>query len=117
MKDNESYAETAFIDYGKAGLNSYTVGMIFFRLMFDLVGENNFNKIVGGFYKAYQASGATTEEFVQYVKSNSAVDLEHFFNEWAYSPIYAGRLTQYLSYNELLRFYQSNNQVEPNATP
>ncbi|MFY8299990.1 M1 family aminopeptidase [Pseudoalteromonas sp. SS15] len=112
FKDNPLYSKTAFIDYGENGLNSYTVGMVFFRLLYDLVGENKFNALIGGFYKDYYASGATAEQFVQYIKKYADVNLERFFDEWAYTSTYSKRLMEFKSYAELYKFYQSTTLNE-----
>ncbi|MDK1286383.1 hypothetical protein [Pseudoalteromonas umbrosa] len=86
--------------------------MIFFHLLYDLVGKNEFNHIIGGFYRTFYATGATTEQFIQFVKRNSKQDLTHFFEEWAYSPVFAKRLNEFESYNELYQFYKVNNQTQ-----
>ncbi|MBQ4879022.1 peptidase M1 [Pseudoalteromonas luteoviolacea] len=112
IKHNQQYDQTAFIEYGKEGLNSYTVGMIFFHLLYDLVGENEFNHIIGSFYRTFYATGSTTEQFIQFVKRNSRKDLAHFFDEWAYSPVFAKRLNEFESYKELYQFYKVNNQTQ-----
>ncbi|MCF2909469.1 peptidase M1 [Pseudoalteromonas sp. DL2-H2.2] len=115
IKENPLYTRTAFIDYGKHGLNSYITGMVFFHLLYDLVGEKKFNEMIGGFYRTYYSTGATTEQFVQYIKKYANANLEHFFEEWAYSPKYSKRLVYYKSYTQLYEFYKSNNHIEPTA--
>lgn len=115
IQENPLYAKTAFIDYGKHDLNSYTIGMLFFHLLYDLVGENKFNEMIGGFYRTYYSSGATTEQFIQYIKKHAGVNLVHFFDEWAYSSMHSKRLVEFKSYGELSKFYKSNNLIQPTA--
>lgn len=104
------YGETSFIDYGKAGLNSYSVGMVFYQLLYDLMGQNTFNKIIGGFYQTHYQTGATTQTFIHYVKLNAGIDLTHFFDEWAYSALFMKRIEQHHSYQQLLNFYRQKNK-------
>ncbi len=103
---NKTYRNTAYIDYGKKGLNAYSVGMVFFRLMFDIVGQDDFNKLIGGFYQTYYTSGATTEQFINYMLKNSKTDLALLFNQWAYSAEYAKLISQSEGYSQLLSLYQ-----------
>ncbi len=75
------------IDYGKAEMTgySYSTGMLLFYSLYRLLGQEAFNAIVGGYYQKYQATGASTEQFVSYAKASAGRDLAPLFNDWLYS--------------------------------
>jgi hypothetical protein len=54
------------------------------RLSHELVGQEVFNRIVGGFYREYQAVGATTDQFADYVRA-VAPDQQRLMEDWLYT--------------------------------
>jgi aminopeptidase N len=80
--------------YGKAGLTdlSYRSGMLMFAVLYGVVGEEQFHRIIGGFYQRYAASGATTDDLVNYAKATASADLTRFFDDW----LYTSRWTEHL---------------------
>ena len=96
------------MDYGKEDVTdfSYTAGMLFFHTLYSLLGEQEFLAIVGSFYQKYYANGATTEEFINHVKSKSGVDLTKLFNEWFYESTYSEYLIDGLSMDQIVRKYK-----------
>ena len=75
------------IDHGKEDITdlSYTKGMLMFAILYELVGEEVFNRMMGSFYQKYHASQATSDEFVEHCKNLSNVDLTRFFRDWVYT--------------------------------
>ena len=71
------------IQYGVAGQTgrSYSVGSLMFATLFDLVGEQEFNRIVGGYYQRF-ARGGTTKDFIAFADKSSSRDLRRFFDDW-----------------------------------
>jgi hypothetical protein len=86
-KKNPEAAKVAMIDYGKKNLTglSYTKGMVFFATLFELTGEAQFNRLMTSFYRQYVNTGATTDQFVQFIKKNAGINLSVFFNDWVYT--------------------------------
>jgi aminopeptidase N len=76
------------IDYGKQEMTgySYSAGMLMFYVLYRLVGQESFNAIVGSYYQKYQATGATTEQFVHNAQTAGGRDLSAFFDDWLSSP-------------------------------
>ncbi len=72
------------IVYGEKDLTdlSYRMGQIAFYLLYQTLGEKAFLETMGGFYQAFNEKGATTRQFMDYVKSRSAVPLDKLFDEW-----------------------------------
>jgi hypothetical protein len=56
-----------------------------FHVLYDVVGPERFNRIIGGFYQTYADSGATTDEFVAYAKGIGGGDLDALFQDWLYT--------------------------------
>jgi hypothetical protein len=62
------HASVAMIDYGRHRITglSYATGAVMFYLLDQVVGREEFRRIMGGFYYQFARSGATTEEFAEY---------------------------------------------------
>ncbi len=87
FEGQQQWRETPMIRYQEvniAGL-SYTVGGLMFSVLYDVVGQERFNRIIGGFYQTYADQGATTDEFVAYAKRVGGGDLDALFQDWLYT--------------------------------
>ncbi len=99
------------IDYGRENMTdfSYRVGMVFFAVLYELVGHDKFGEIVGGFYERYRESGATTDEFIEYASSIAGpdgLDLEALFSDWIYSTRWTELVAEHDSAVALARRYR-----------
>ena len=96
LSESPDLATTALIDFGRANHTdfSYTMGMLLFRLMYDLVGEDEFHSTLGSFFQKYRDSGATTREFAEYLKSASGGRLDHVVDDWILTSGYARTLRE-----------------------
>ena len=96
-----------FIEYGKYDITgrSYTVGDIMFSTLYDLIGEAEFNEIIGGYYQQF-VNGGTTNDFVAFAKKNSTHDLSKFFDDWLFTTHWTGRLANASSVDDLRRSYK-----------
>jgi len=72
-----------FIEYGTAKMTdwSYSVGELMFATLYDLVGQEEFNRIMGGYHQRF-ASGGTTRGFIEFARRSSTHDLGRFFDDW-----------------------------------
>ena len=109
VKSNDKYGEVALIDYGKENVTgrSYKVGFLFFYLLHKIIGEYQFNDIIKSYYDEYWQTGATTDQFVQHIEQNTAIDLDHFFDEWIYTTNYIKYLKEGVSLTEFVNRYKS----------
>jgi hypothetical protein len=75
------------IDYGREDMTgySYSVGMLLFGVLNELVGPEAFNRAIGGFYREYRVAGGSTDDFVAVAARVTAADLSAFFEDWVYS--------------------------------
>jgi len=96
------------IDYGKAGITgySYSAGMLMFGTLYRLVGPEDFNRIVGGFYHEYHAGGGSTDQFVAYADATVDADLGPFFRDWLYTTDWQRFLDTDLTLDGIAKSYR-----------
>jgi len=82
-----------FVDYGKQAMTgaSYRVGDLMFATLYELVGAERFNQIVGGYFQRYP-NGGTTRDFVA-VATQGAPELSPFFEDWLFTTRWTDRLS------------------------
>lgn len=104
--------DTPMIDYGKARLTdlSYSKGMIFFFLLYELMGEKDFYQAVGSFYQKFKTSGATAGEFLDHLVSRSKVDLTRLFEDWIYGTESSRDLLSGLSFSDMIKKYREEER-------
>lgn len=102
------WARTPLVDYGRAQMTdlSYSVGALLFDLLYRLVGQEEFNEIVGGYYQKYAESGGSTEQFVRHAKSIATANLDQLFDDWVYSARWLERIRQAKTAEDLISYYQ-----------
>jgi aminopeptidase N len=108
LKDDPRLAEIPMIDFGREEMTdwSYRVGMLMFGVLYHLVGPEEFNRVVGGFFQQYHASGASTERFVAYANEVTRIDLEPFFSDWLFTTDYRRFLESQQSLAEIAETYR-----------
>lgn len=97
-------------DYGIADMtgSSYWVGEVMFATLFELVGQTEFNNIVGGYYQRF-ATGGTTRDFIAFAKRTSSRDLTAFFDDWMLTPHWVDVLANAMSTSDLAAHYRANS--------
>jgi aminopeptidase N len=110
FQKNPQYQEIPLIEFGKENITelSYSMGMLMFQVLYNLVGEQEFNEIIGSFYQKYYKSGATSNEFVQHAKDISEFDLMKFFNDWFLGTQYFNYLKEGLLIDEIVLKYRKD---------
>jgi hypothetical protein len=83
---NPECRDVPIIEYGNRDMTdlSYTKGMLFFYILYRLIGEKDFLNVAGSFYQRYKHTGATAEEFLDHVKQRSVQSLDKLYAEWIY---------------------------------
>jgi hypothetical protein len=104
---NPKCKDIPIIEYGNEGLTdlSYTKGMLFFYILFNLMGEEDFLDATGSFYQKYKHSGATSEEFLNYMKERSVQNLDRLYEEWIYGAESSRLVLDGVPAEELIRRY------------
>jgi len=107
-RENKRAKDTAMIGYGKEGLTdlSYSKGMLFFYILLKLAGEDNFLNAIQGFYRTYKDKGATSAEFLSYLKGSLKIPLDKFFHDWIYGSSSSEDLLGPRSLDEIILKYR-----------
>lgn len=98
---------TPLIDYGtrRATQWSYSVGAVMFAVLYELIGELEFNRIVGGFYQSY-FNGGSTRDFVAYANRTSSRNLSTFLSDWVLTTRWTSTLTGAATAQDLIKHYR-----------
>ena len=109
MESDSLLRVTPLIDFGKMGIESYSyeIGMIMFQVLYQVMGERDYNKCIRTYYSDYYLKGGTTDEFVATAKKVSATKLSKFFDDWIYSTKYTELIKSGLTINEMSKLYHS----------
>ncbi len=96
------------LDYGVEQVTdlSYRVGMLMFGVLYQLIGQEGLNQLVGGFYQEHHASGASTADFVARANDVAGLDLEPFFQDWLYTSEYKRFLDTELTLAQIADSYR-----------
>jgi len=107
---NPTYQHIPMIDHGKEDITdlSYTKGMLFFNVLYELMGEESFNQVMGSFYQRYYTKGATAEDFITHCKQESKVDLTRVFDDWIYGTKSSEYIMDGVSMTDIIKTYQRN---------
>jgi hypothetical protein len=95
------------LDYGRRDMtgNSYSVGKLMFATLYDLIGEAQFDNIVGGYYHQF-TNGGSTRDFVAFAKRASTRKLDAFFDDWIFTTRWVDRIQGAASIEDLARHYR-----------
>jgi hypothetical protein len=110
MQENIKSGTIPMINYGKEKLTdlSYSKGMIFFYLLYKILGEKSFLETIGSFYQKYRDFGATADDFVKHVKNSNKMKLNKLFDEWIYTNASSKYIIEYVPVNEIINRYLEN---------
>lgn len=97
-----------FIDYGKRAMTdeSCWVGHAMFGTLCELLGEQQFNRVVGGNCQRYADAG-TTRQLAMFATRTASPDLTPFFSDWLFSTRWTGLIANGASMGELAEHYRS----------
>lgn len=86
--------ERPLLAFGEAGLTgrSYSVGMLMFYALHELMGPDGFNRAYREFFQRYRTSGATTADLVA-VFRRAEPRSDRVFNDWLLTTRWYGRLS------------------------
>jgi len=107
INSDSSLQRVPLADYGKQRMTdwSYSVGELMFATLYNLVGQKEFNRILGGYYQRY-ANAGTTRNFVDLAKQTSSRDLTAFFDDWMFTSRWTDLLRNATSVADLEQHYR-----------
>jgi hypothetical protein len=105
---NPKCKDVPIIAYGREDLTdlSYSKGMLFFFILYNLMGEKDFLDAVGSFYQKYKHSGATSEEFLDYMKQHAKQNLDRLYQEWIYGAESSRLILDKVPVEEIIQRYR-----------
>jgi hypothetical protein len=108
LDQNPETARVPLIEWGPAGLarRSYTAGAIAFDVLFRVLGQEEFNAIIGGFYHQFAETGATTQAFIDYANEATDGRLEEYFQNWFLTADWYDQLKSGLTTEEMAESYR-----------
>ena len=100
--------EIPLAEYGRHGMTdfSYSVGMVFFAALYELVGQDGFERIVGDYYRRYAAGGATLDEFAAHAIREGRPGLKELFDDWVFTTRWTDVLTEQLELEGIVALYR-----------
>ncbi|MBN2565374.1 MAG: hypothetical protein JXB46_06655 [Candidatus Eisenbacteria bacterium] len=108
LADGPGWADVPFVEYGTTGLTdlSYTVGGLFFDLLYRVAGRDAFNRIVGDYLAEYGDEGGTTDDFARVARERCPGGVDELFSEWVYTTRWTERVTAAENVKELASVYR-----------
>lgn len=108
VTNDERLKTVPMVDFGKHGMTdySYSLGMIAFRILYEILGEDKFNQSLKVFYQEYSNREAITEEFVHITNQVAGRDMSAFFNDWFFTTGYIRHLDRQSTFDELVMIYK-----------
>ena len=86
---------------------SYGTGMLMFHVLHHLIGTEQFNAIVGGYYQRYRKQGGSLAQFVEFADTVTDQDLSDFFQDWLYTTAWQDHLSRQGNVASLTQHYRS----------
>lgn len=108
VTNDERLKTVSMVDFGKHGMTdySYSLGMIAFRILYEILGEEKFNQSLRAFYQEYSGKEASTEDFERVTKRVSGKDISAFFNDWFFTTGYIAHLERQSTFDEMVMIYR-----------
>ncbi len=106
-KDRKNY-DTPIAQYGKyeIGQNSYTKGAWVLYLLNQMVGDQEFQKIIRTFLSQFAEKPADFHDFQTLSEKVSKRNLDKFFQEWIFGAESSRLLEENISVSEMVKRYQ-----------
>ena len=94
--------------YGGAGLTdrSYSVGMLMFYALYQVLGQETFDRAYGTFFQQYRKKGATTSDLVAAFREVSPKS-DPIFQDWLFTTRWYSLLSSGKSFRQIVSQYKS----------
>lgn len=108
LDEHPEYRNVPLIQSGERHLTSvlsYRAGQLMFALLDRHLGREPLLEVLGAFYQKYVASGATSEEFAEFVVSR-APSAKRIIDEWFLGSAYSDLMLAAPDFDALVLHYQ-----------
>ncbi|HSG97134.1 MAG TPA: hypothetical protein VLA11_04015 [Woeseiaceae bacterium] len=110
LDEHPEYRDVPLIQAGERNLTSvlsYRGGQLMFALLDRRLGRERLLEVLGAFYQAYVISGATSEQFAEFVVSQ-APGASRIIEEWFFGSAYSELVLAEPDFDALVLRYQVN---------
>jgi hypothetical protein len=108
LPKHPEWRRVPLVDYGRADLTdvSYSVGALFFDLLYRIAGRDAFNKTIAAYLAHFGATGGGTNDLAREAQATASVDLSDLLHDWLYTPDWTGRIAQPIRVEDLANHYR-----------
>lgn len=109
LPQHANWSATPLTEYGRADLTdlSYSVGAVYFDLLYRLAGREAFNQIIGRFASEFRVRGGSTKDFADLVRRAAKPDLSQLNDDWLFTTGWTQRVTQSADIRALEAYYRA----------
>lgn len=107
LPGHPQWRKVPLLDYGREDLTdlSYSVGAMFFDLLYRLTGRETFNQIIRD-YDTRFATGGTTRDLLDVIRKDAGMDLSRLLSDWITTTGWADRVERGASVHDLETYYR-----------
>lgn len=108
VRGSGDLASTPMAEYGRANATglSYGTGELMFYVLQEVLGPEELNETLGGWFERYRSSGSTTRQFVDFAQTRTDVNLEPLFRDWLFTARWLERLESGETLAEMIESYK-----------
>ncbi len=85
---------------------SYRTGHLMFYVLYRVLGETTFDRLMSGYFDQYRERGSDTQQFADYFIDNSPIDIAAVFEDWLFTPRWFQRLGSTETMRDLVASYR-----------
>ena len=108
LPTHPAWRTVPLIEYGRAGQTdlSYSVGALYFDLLYRLAGRDAFNRIIGRYASDFGPRGGSTKDFVGLVERTAGTGLSRLNQDWILTTAWTDRVERSASIRDLEAWYR-----------
>lgn len=109
LPDRPELRTVPLVDYGRREMTdfSYSVGALFFDLLYRLSGRENFNRIIRDYVAEYGSRGGSTRDLVEMARRDSPGISRQLYEDWLFTTEWVERVEKGAGIDDLVTFYKS----------
>jgi aminopeptidase N len=109
LPSHPEWRQVPLVDYGRKGLTdlSYSVGGLFFDLLYRLAGAEAFHRIIGRYVAEFGARGGTTQDLIDVIRRTTPVDVSSLVSDWIETTAWTDRVEHSAGIEELAAGYRA----------
>lgn len=107
IANNPGWESTPLVDYGRADLTdlSYSVGHVFFDLLYRIAGRETFNAIIREFVTQFK-EGGSTNDLIAVVTNRAGAGVADLVSDWIYTTGWTQRVQESAGIRALEAYYR-----------